>query len=164
MNINKNSLKERTQLLLVLAGIFLILTAILVFAVYALNSIDFIHIRISSTASVFAFLGLVMLGTGVLSVIGSMLDGFRRHVFHHSFKLGGMMIQEILLIVIFGGMIHWIDRWVDGVEIGNIQTEFTLTLFLYGLIQWAPFKDYWNLEPHRTASSYAEVVLNGCNP
>lgn len=30
--------------------------------------------------------------------------------------------------------------------------------------QWAPFKDYWNLEPHRTASSYAEVVLNGCNP
>lgn len=132
--INKNSLKERTQLLLVLAGIVLILTAILVFAVYALKSIDFIHIRISSTASVFAFLGLVMLGTGVLSVIGSMLDGLRRHLFYPSFKLGGLMIQEILLIVIFGGMIHWIDRWVDGVEIGNIQTEFTLTLFLYGLI------------------------------
>lgn len=99
-----------------------------------MKSIDFIHIRISSTASAFAFLGLVMLGTGVLSVIGSMLDGLRRHLFDHSFKLGGVMIQEILLIVIFGGMIYWIDRWVDGVEIGNIQTEFTLTLFLYGLI------------------------------
>lgn len=29
---------------------------------------------------------------------------------------------------------------------------------------FAPNKDYWNLEPHRTASSYLQVVLAACNP
>ena len=29
---------------------------------------------------------------------------------------------------------------------------------------FAANKDYWNLEPHRTASSYAQVVLKACNP
>lgn len=29
---------------------------------------------------------------------------------------------------------------------------------------FASNKDYWNLEPHRTASSYLEVVLKKCNP
>lgn len=29
---------------------------------------------------------------------------------------------------------------------------------------FANSKDYWNLEPSRTASSYAAVVLAGCNP
>ncbi|WP_106768165.1 DUF2599 domain-containing protein [Paenibacillus faecalis] len=29
---------------------------------------------------------------------------------------------------------------------------------------FASNKDYWNLEPHRTASSYIEVVTAACNP
>ncbi len=29
---------------------------------------------------------------------------------------------------------------------------------------YAPFKDRWNLEPHRTAGSYIAVVLAACNP
>lgn len=29
---------------------------------------------------------------------------------------------------------------------------------------FAGFKQYWNLEPHRTANSYLQVVLNACNP
>lgn len=29
---------------------------------------------------------------------------------------------------------------------------------------FAENKQYWNLEPSRTASSYADVVANGCNP
>lgn len=29
---------------------------------------------------------------------------------------------------------------------------------------FASNKDYWNLEPHRTASSYLEVVFKKCNP
>lgn len=29
---------------------------------------------------------------------------------------------------------------------------------------FAKNKDYWNLEPHRTASSYLEVVFKKCNP
>lgn len=29
---------------------------------------------------------------------------------------------------------------------------------------FANSKDFWNLEPHRTASSYAGVVAAGCNP
>lgn len=29
---------------------------------------------------------------------------------------------------------------------------------------FASNKDYWNLEPHRTASSYLQVVLKQCNP
>lgn len=132
--MNKNSLKERALLLLVLTAIILILVAILIFAVYSLKSLDFMDIRISSTSSVFAFTVLLMLGTGALSVIGSILDSLRRHLFKDSFKFGGMVIQEVLLIVLFGGMIYWIDQWVSGVEIGNIQTEFLLVLFLYGLI------------------------------
>lgn len=132
--MNKNSLKERTLLLLVLAGILLILVAILVFSVYSLKVFDFMDIRISSIPSLFSFTGLLILGAGALSVIGSFLDSLRRHLFKDSFKFGCMVIQEILLIVLFGGMIYWIDQWVSGVEIGNIQTEFLLALFIYGLI------------------------------
>ena len=29
---------------------------------------------------------------------------------------------------------------------------------------FAANKNYWNLEPHRTASSYAQVVAKACNP
>ncbi|WP_019639254.1 hypothetical protein [Paenibacillus fonticola] len=132
--MNKSNQKERFQLMLVLAGITLILVAILVFATYALLSLDFIHLRISSIASAFAFMGLLILAVGVLSIIGSMLDGLRKHVFQNSFKLVSLVIQEMILVAIFGGMIYWIDQWIDGVEIGNLQTELLLALFLYGII------------------------------
>ncbi|MGL4760039.1 MAG: DUF2599 domain-containing protein [Sarcina sp.] len=29
---------------------------------------------------------------------------------------------------------------------------------------FAKNKDYWNIEPHRTASSYLDVIFSGCNP
>lgn len=132
--MNKSNQKERFQLMLVLAGITLILVAILVFATYALLSLDFIHLRISSIASVFAFMGLLILAAGVLSIIGSMLDSLRKHLFQNSFKLASSVIQEMILIAVFGGMIYWIDQWIDGVEIGNFQTELLLALFLYGII------------------------------
>lgn len=132
--LSKNSMKERLLLWLVLAGIILVLIAILVFAVYSLRSFDFIQLRISSIGSAFAFMGLLLLGLGFLGVIGTMLDSLRRHLFKDRLVWATRAVQEILLIAIFGAMIYLIDQWIDGVEIGNVQTEILLALFLYGLV------------------------------
>lgn len=119
---------------LVLAGILLVLISILVSAVYTLQSFNFIQLRISSIGSAFAFIGLLLLGLGFLGMIGTMLDSVRRHMFKNRPVWGARVVQEILLIAIFGVMLYVIDQWIDGVEIGNIQTEILLALFLYGLI------------------------------
>lgn len=125
---------ERTLLWLVLAGILLVLISILVFAVYTLQSFHFIQLRISSIGSAFAFIGLLLLGIGFLGIIGTMLDSLRRHLFGDRPVWAARVVQEILLIIIFGVMLYMIDQWIDGVEIGNIQTEVLLALFLYVLI------------------------------
>lgn len=132
--MNKNRGKEHVLLGLVFAGSILIITSILVFAVYSLQSIDFIQIRITSIGSMFAFIVLLLLGLGLLSIIGTLIDSLRKHLFQTRFKLTTMIMQEILLIAIFGVIIYAIDQWIDGVEIGNMQTEILLALFLYGIV------------------------------
>lgn len=132
--MRKNSIGERTLLWLVFAGILLVLISILVSAVYSLQSFYFIQLRISSMGSAFAFIGLLLLGLGFLGVIGTMLDSLRRHLFKDRPVWAARLVQESLLIAIFGVMLYVIDQWIDGVEIGNIQTEILLALFLYGLI------------------------------
>lgn len=130
----KNSIGERALLWLVFAGILLVLISILVSAVYSLQSFYFIQLRISSMGSAFAFIGLLLLGLGFLGAIGTMLDSLRRHLFKDRLVWAARLVQESLLIAIFGVMLYVIDQWIDGVEIGNIQTEILLALFLYGLI------------------------------
>lgn len=132
--LRKNSIGERALLWLVFAGILLVLISILVSAVYSLQSFYFIQLRISSMGSAFAFIGLLLLGLGFLGVIGTMLDSLRRHLFKDRPVWAARLVQESLLIAIFGVMLYVIDQWIDGVEIGNIQTEILLALFLYGLI------------------------------
>lgn len=132
--LRKNSIGERALLWLVFAGILLVLISILVSAVYSLQSFNFIQLRISSMGSAFAFIGLLLLGLGFLGAIGTMLDSLRRHLFKDRLVWAARLVQESLLIAIFGVMLYVIDQWIDGVEIGNIQTEILLALFLYGLI------------------------------
>ncbi len=132
--LSKNSMKERLLSWLVLAGIILVLMAILVFAVYSLQSFDFIQLQISSVGSAFAFMGLLLLGLGFLGMIGTLLDSLRKHLFKDRLIWATRAVQEILLIAIFGAMIYMIDQWIDGVELGNVQTEILLALFLYSLV------------------------------
>lgn len=134
MLLSKKSIRESLKILLVLAGIILVLIVILGFSVYSLLSFNFIHIRISSIGSVFAFMGLVLLGTGVLGIVGTLLDSLRRHLLKERFQLSVKILQELVLIAVFGVIIHTVDQWIDGIEIGNVLTEILLTLFLYGLI------------------------------
>lgn len=47
---------------------------------------------------------------------------------------------------------------------GNWKNETVLKWQYDCHFTFAKNKDYWNLEPSRTANSYAEVVLSGCNP
>ena len=46
----------------------------------------------------------------------------------------------------------------------NWKNETTLKWQYDCHFDFATFKDYWNLEPHRKASSYAAVVIAKCNP
>ncbi|WP_159887485.1 hypothetical protein [Paenibacillus puerhi] len=126
--------KELSKLLLVLAGIIFVLITIVVFSVYSLQSLSFIHIRISSIYSMFAFIGLILLAAGFLSMVGTMLESLRRHLLKERFELAATTVQELLLISFFGAMIHGIDLWIEGVEIGNPQTEVAFTLFVYLLL------------------------------
>ncbi|CAM4465166.1 hypothetical protein [Paenibacillus tarimensis] len=132
--MGKGRFKENINLLVVLAGIILILIAVLVFSVYSLQVFDFIKIRITSIGSLVAFIALLFLGLGILGIIGTFLSTLRKHLFKDRFKLAVITVQEIVLIAIFGVIIYTIDLWIDGVVIENVQTEILLALFLYGLI------------------------------
>lgn len=132
--MRKKRITERAQLGLVLIGILLVLAVILVFAVYALRSADLIKFRISSIGSMFAFIGLILFGFAALSSIGTVLDSLRRHLLQNRIKIAGIVVQEVILISMFGLFVHMVDRWINGVQIESVQTEILLTLFLYGLV------------------------------
>lgn len=132
--IQRKNRMERLHLLLVLAGIVLILVLILIFSVYSLQSLHFIGIRIDSIGSMFAFIGLIMLGTGFLGIIGSLLERLREYVCGEQFHLASTIVQELLLIAIFGTFVHTVDLWISGIEIGNALTEISVALFLYGIL------------------------------
>ncbi|WP_146241075.1 hypothetical protein [Paenibacillus sambharensis] len=132
--MSKGRIKNHVQLLAVLAGIILILGTVVVFSVYSLQMFDFIEIRISSIGSMFAFAALLFLGLGIVGIFGTFLETLRTHLFGDRFKLAGIAVQEVVLIAVFGAIIHMINQWIAGFEIGNYQTEILLALFLYGLI------------------------------
>ncbi|CAH1212245.1 hypothetical protein PAECIP111893_03508 [Paenibacillus plantiphilus] len=129
--MDKNRLASITKVILAVAATLILAIFTIALLVYLVKSTDMISIRVHSTASMFGFIGILLIMTGVLSVFGTLLETLRIHLFKEHFRYATVTIQELVLIILFGLCLHVVDLWIDGVEIMNAQSEVILTLVIY---------------------------------